>query len=393
MKLGLLVQPQPYCKGGYASLGYSDPRPLEEELYPLRMEYEEKKRMTVEQALLEAGEEQLTLQQKQAQTDYHAYDQHSFSGELRAIALMIRSVLQTRRPKSGQLRFINANYCIAHNLQTGFYMSVDGVNNLDKDFVYSSVFAMTSPFPPGSYYNSQGSLTNEIQVVRNLNYDSEITCPRWVDGFQKYSFDFQPKKANPYLVMIVDVRAFVTALHQKGMIGTQIKPLAAPAVKQIGFALLPVFGQMGNYTISGNYQLPLFAMGPDPDLNKKVAGNRYKDMQAFQGWLKAPEGPPGWLLEKISLSATRPGYPYEALREAFQDGHIHFVIAAPPLSCLSLRPTPASDSVFLSLSASGAAVCSLLPCKLCCERGAHPAGSSVARTDGGGGRRRPKKNR
>ncbi len=50
------------------------------------------------------------------------------------------------------------------------------------------------------------------------------------DGFKKYSFDFQPRKANPYLVMIMDVRAFVTALHQKAVLGTQVKPLAAPTV-------------------------------------------------------------------------------------------------------------------------------------------------------------------
>jgi hypothetical protein len=50
-------------------------------------------------------------------------------------------------------------------------------------------------------------------------------------------------------------------MQSKGVFGVKRKRLDVPELEQIGFAFLPIWDPGEHYTVCGNYQLPVYAMG------------------------------------------------------------------------------------------------------------------------------------
>jgi hypothetical protein len=84
---------------------------------------------------------------------------------------------------------------------------------------------------------------------------------------------------------------------------------------QLGFAFLPVIGPAGNYVMSGNYRLPLYAMGAKPPPLELDGADQLK---------QAPWGPSPQLLERLeTLEAS--SHISKALDQAVSSGDIHLL--------------------------------------------------------------------
>ncbi len=160
--------------------------------------------------------------------------------------------------------------------------------------------AQMSPFPQGLFYNSDGAIASDITLVHQLDYNCDASRPRWTDGWNWYQH--QEPDVNGHLNMIIDVRLVVNEIRPEGNIKKvplaglfwcvcvcskilrsrkaqalitnserlQAKKLPKAQMTQFGFAFLPVWGVGGQYTLSGNYRLPIFAMGPPPSKDDEV---------------------------------------------------------------------------------------------------------------------------
>ena len=97
--------------------------------------------------------------------------------------------------------------------------------------------------------------------------------------------------------------------------GRKMKKLKNRQVVQLGFAFLPVIGPAGNYVMSGNYRLPLYAMGAKPPPLELDVADQLKE---------APWGPSPQLLEQLeTLQAS--SHINTALDQAVKDHDIHLV--------------------------------------------------------------------
>ena len=74
------------------------------------------------------------------------------------------------------------------------------------------------------------------------------------------------------LSAIIDVRAVYTQDTVKGVFGTKKKKKEQAELNQMGFAILPVWDHGERYVVAGNYQLPLYQMGPGVDKGKGKKG-------------------------------------------------------------------------------------------------------------------------
>lgn len=119
----------------------------------------------------------------------------------------------------------------------GFHTAVDGAFRLPKAAFH---VAVTSLFPPGTFYSSKAS--DDVVFTQNPEISSLLQAPRWLDGFHARQHVIH----EPNLVVIVDVRALV---------GKNTQPA--------GWAILPVFEEGSEFLASGVFQLPLF-QGPVP---------------------------------------------------------------------------------------------------------------------------------
>ena len=144
----------------------------------------------------------------------------------------------------------------------GFHVAVDGAFRLSKASFH---VAVTSLFPPGTFYSSKAS--DDVVFTQQPDITSALQAPRWRDGFHARQHVIH----EPNLVVIVDVRALV---------GRTAQP--------VGWALLPLFEEGSAFLASGAFQLPLF-QGPVPlpllqDLVKAQAEGKGV-MEVISGWL------------------------------------------------------------------------------------------------------------
>jgi hypothetical protein len=144
----------------------------------------------------------------------------------------------------------------------GFHVAVDGAYRLSKAAFH---VAVTSLFPPGTFYSSKAS--DDVVFTQQPDITSQLQAPRWRDGFHARQHVIH----EPNLVVIVDMRALV---------GRTATP--------VGWALLPLFEEGSEYLASGAFQLPLF-QGPVPlpllqDLVKAQAEGKGV-MEVIASWL------------------------------------------------------------------------------------------------------------
>lgn len=92
----------------------------------------------------------------------------------------------------------------------GFNVAVDGGNNIARGQKLS--FSIFSLNPPGSYYQ-EFKLTNQVDMTVNVDMESLLKAPRWLDSFQP----FRDVSMSPFAVLVIDVR---TVAFDKKMTGS-----------------------------------------------------------------------------------------------------------------------------------------------------------------------------
>lgn len=153
--------------------------------------------------------------------------------------------------------------------EEGFYISVDGCQNLPTEGKYVSV--ITSLSPPGLYYREM-PLTEGVQITRGLDLESEQVNPRFPkENSTKLYKDIDP---DPTLMLVVDVRAFKGTSDKK--------------TEQIGWTLLSLFTEDG-YCRTGNYQIPLFKGKVKTDILEELKKKPLSEV--WSDWLSAESGP------------------------------------------------------------------------------------------------------
>ena len=128
---------------------------------------------------------------------------------------------------------------------------------LFQDFHAVWTGAMTSTIPQAMYYKTDGDVGSDVTVFYQMDFQADARSPRWTDGWMWYT---QRDASHGRMVVVIDVRMIVT----EAKVGRKFKKIKNKQVVQLGFAFLPVIGPAGNYILSGNYRLPLYAMGANP---------------------------------------------------------------------------------------------------------------------------------
>ena len=128
-------------------------------------------------------------------------------------------------------------YFAHYQPEFGFLVAVDGLHNVPEKVPYTTFCCLN---PPGALFKTPFDL-NQIHVNSNLNWESSITSPQFLEDF----FYFQNISARQNLTIIFEIK---TVTFQKK--GSMIP-------KTIGWTVLPIFNQSG-YVQSGVYQLPIF---------------------------------------------------------------------------------------------------------------------------------------
>jgi hypothetical protein len=136
------------------------------------------------------------------------------------------------RPEFSNEKPLNYRRSDPYVSDLGFHVSVDGAYRLSKSAFH---VAVTSLFPPGTFYSSKAS--DDVAFTQQPEMASNLQAPRWRDGF----YSRQHVIHEPNLVVIVDVRALVGRT-------------ATPA----GWALVPLFEEGSEFVASGAFQIPLF---------------------------------------------------------------------------------------------------------------------------------------
>ena len=141
------------------------------------------------------------------------------------------------RPEFSNEKPLNYRRSDTYVPNLGFHTAVDGAFRLPKAAFH---VAVTSLFPPGTFYSSKAS--DDVVFTQSPDIASLLQAPRWRDGFHAR----QHVIPEPNLVVVVDVRALVGRTSQP-----------------VGWAILPLFEAGTSYLASGAFQLPLF-QGPVP---------------------------------------------------------------------------------------------------------------------------------
>jgi len=331
-KAGLLVRPKPYKQGRYSSDSYSTPLPIEEFLYPSRL-LKDKLPLTCAAALVDArGGSRLSPEEEESIKDLETFDPDRFNAGMKNLRKALRSILRASDPS----RSVNIRYHYPNFPENGFCVSIDGIENFPQSAGYTWVGAMCSAFPPAMYYSSGFKVSADLKLIHKLNYESDVNCPRWTDGYHWYN-QCDPDQ-HGHMVVIIDVRARV--IYHKEF-GPKAKPnkVLAPRMVQIGFSILPIFTRGGAYTQSGNWKLPLFRLGPRPadmsprrywnlDVDEETANGQKKPLvpkpgdEVVETMIGAPNGPNHALLDRISLSTSGA---HDAVIQALTLGEVHLV--------------------------------------------------------------------
>eukprot|EP00960_Hanusia_phi_P066912 766507-Hanusia_phi.AAC.7 len=266
---GALVRPQPYSQGSYSNEGLCDPSEKELLLYPQRALRAEERKKSVLSFLQELGVV-LTPAEVEALQDLTSFDPGLVSEDFRSVLLKERQLMS--RYKGKGLELVDPNLCLEYSPLVGFSFAVDGLDNVPFDFDYSGILLLLSHFPHGSFYHSQGHIQKDLRSLFLLDYDSDARKPRLLDGFLSFHLELDARELSTCdLCMMMDVRLLVDSYKLKGTLGAKRKKMEEVTVKQLGFGILPLFHH-GRFLQSGNFQLPVFAQGPDQEkLNSKSA--------------------------------------------------------------------------------------------------------------------------
>jgi len=324
-QLGLLVLSNGYASTRYSNEGISDPTVLEQKVYPLRARAAELNAKSALKTLIQHSEmeglHQGLLQQHplqrthaselarthaselaQALKDVSYYHVQNFPPLVKEVARMIKAILKSARTKLGTEgpAFVDVNSSISYSTELGFNLAVDGLDNFPPVLSYSGLYVLASLFPPGLIYRSNGQIQNDITYYHALNYSSEVTRPRFVDGLQRIGTAVDEVMTNAAHYVVLDVRCLLTGYEVKGTLGTKAKTLPSPEPAGLGFAIVPalVMGPLGRYTMSANYRLPIYATGSSSWTKNPTKG--VKDDKEFARWLRQGAGPPQALLDQLA---------------------------------------------------------------------------------------------
>lgn len=306
-ELKLILPPKPYHTQAYSSTKWCTPYEMETVLYPHRLSTSKTKLFSASQTLMGIMGQRLTLEDENAINECRAFEPERFNSTLKTMRVYTRKLFRN----NPATKVLETKLSIPYLPDEGFLVSVDGIDNMSQDYFAIWTGALCSTLPQGIYYSSEGNVGSDVTVFYQMDFQADARSPRWSDGWMWFR-NRDPSKGR--LLAIIDVRVVVTEVK----VGRKMKKLKNQQVVQLGFALLPIIGPSGSYVLSGNYRLPLYAMGQKPLPLELDQADQLKPR---------PWGPDPKLLERI-LSLNTKEHIREDLAEAIQDKHIHLVEGA-----------------------------------------------------------------
>jgi hypothetical protein len=302
--LKILWRPQPYSSQGYSSSNWSSPLEMEKVLYPHRLNSQKAKMISAAQVLLGILGQKLTPEDEMEINQCEMFLPENFSDLLKTMRGHMKQLFRTNIATS----VLDTRLSIPYMVDQGFLLSVDGIDNMTQDYFAVWTGAFSSTLPQAMLYKSEGEIASDVTIFYQLDFQADARSPRWSDGWMWYR---QREASRGSLVAIIDVRMVVT----EAKVGRKMKKLKNPQVVQLGFALLPIIGRAGSYVLSGNYRIPLFAMGAKAQPLQLDHADQLKS---------APLGPSAKVLEHIEL--LEPGEDMKkAVDAAMKEGEMHLV--------------------------------------------------------------------
>lgn len=169
--------------------------------------------------------------------------------------------------------------------------------------------ALTSSLPQAMYYSTEGQVGSDLSLFYQMEFQADAASPRWTDGWLWMTQRETGQQGR--MVVVIDVRIIVTEAKS----GRKMKRLKNKQVIQLGFAILPIIGTPGNYVLSGNYRLPLYAMGPKPEPIEFDATDQLRQ----RAW-----GPSPQVLERIEVLDSK-RHVADAMQGLVDEGVVHLV--------------------------------------------------------------------
>ena len=303
-ELNLLVRPQPYQAGGYSSSSFSMPSAIEQVIYAQRLKAQNLKMFSAAETVMGMLGSKLTVQEEEAVKSSVAFESERFDETLKTLRGHIKKMFKG----NPATRVLEPRLGVSYQPDQGFLVAVDGIDNMSQDYFAVWTGALCSTLPQALFYNTNGDVGTDVTLSYQMDFQADASSPRWTDGWMWYR---QRDASKGRLLAIIDVRMAITEVK----VGRKMKKLKNRQVVQLGFAFLPVIGPAGNYVMSGNYRLPLYAMGAKPPPLELDVADQLKE---------APWGPSPQLLEQLeTLQAS--SHINTALDQAVKDHDIHLV--------------------------------------------------------------------
>lgn len=303
-ELRLLIRPKPYHTAGYSS-SMSRPNAMEQVLYPQRLSAARSKTISAAELVMALSKQKLSMEEEDSLRECEAFLPEHFNDTLKAMRARIKSAFKDNPPS----RVLDTKFSTPYMPDQGFLLSVDGIDNISQDYFAIWTGAFCSTLPQAQYYQTQGQVSSDITLFYQMDFQADASSPRWTDGWMWYQKRDLGVKGR--LVALIDVRMVVT----EAKVSRKMKKLKNRQVVQLGFAFLPIIGPAGSYVLSGNYQLPLYAMGAKPQPLQLDQADQLK---------LSEEGPSSGLLERIEVLDSGL-HIQNALNEAVKDKEIHLV--------------------------------------------------------------------
>ena len=304
-KMGLLVRAKSYASATYANVGISDPSDLERKLFPLRAAAAAEKATPVLKYVIDLGKAAGLVEESIQQLasddvatclkDTSPVLKQNFPELLTQVAGMVHTTLRSVRKetvKNGGATLVSSNSCLRYMPEVGFSVAVDGIDNFPPSISYSGIYSLVSTFPPADFYMTEAQIYGDLSYFKALDYSSKACRPRFRDGLHSFNPALDKGGADWPLYLVIDVRCLVTGYAQKTALGrkqTKLPP-GRPAAACLGFAIIPALArgttEVGRYTQSGNYRLPLYSSrckwGRDPTQAIKA--------HVFEEWVRRESG-------------------------------------------------------------------------------------------------------
>jgi len=303
-ELQLLVRPKPYHEAGYSST-MSRPNAIEEVLYPLRLNAAKSKMISAAEVVMAMLKQKLSVEEEDSLRECEAFASENFNDTLKTMRSHIKNAFRN----NAATRVLETKFSTPYMPDQGFFVSVDGIDNMSQDYFSIWTGAFCSTLPQAQYYQTQGQVSSDVTLFYQMDFQADASSPRWIDGWMWYQRRDLGVKGR--LVAIIDVRMVVT----DAKVNKKMRKLKNRQIVQLGFALLPIIGPAGSYVLSGNYRLPLYAMGAKPTPLQLDQADQLKPTQ---------EGPSSGVLERIEV-LDNSLHIQSALDEAVKEKEIHLV--------------------------------------------------------------------